>query len=1168
MHPLQQRVGQIRQWWNRRALVEVCCWILATAIAIVLALGLVDYLVRATDRGLRVLLSVALVLAIGAAAVRLMRWWRKQTWNEMGAAQALQRAFPALGDRLASSLEFLRQEEDDPTAGSAPLRRAVVSEATSELETMPAEQVAQRRGTNRAVAVAIGALLVAGIVAVAAPQSTLTATQRLLGPWNNVEWPRQNDLAFVDPPALLARGDAFEVSLVDEGNSLPADVAIEYRYQVDGRRRTEQTWMQRVGNTMVARRENVRRSFEFRATGGDHHSMQWNKVEVVDRPTLGQLVVTVHPPAYSGLDSGVASANTRLLSGSSIELTASASEALSKVELQLEDEEPLTVEIAGDDAADVHLPNGNWTPRAESGTRPLRGVLKLVAKSGLSGEVTLPPLEVVADQPPEVAWQQPSEDLFVVPTAQVPVAAQVSDDLSIARIELTATAAMTGDEAPPEPWETPLFDPKAQPPQRDALAADGQPLDRQTTEYTLEVAPLELAPGTVLELTVRATDFAGQSGSTPTPRRLSIITAAELDSRLAGDQAEILRLLEQALADERLARQQASDVAASDPASRPALDGLLNTRLTQQGVRRTLTEKSAGVVDRCDALIDRLAMNRVSHPELVTQLQRIIDVVSTLGKGPLPAAEQQLTELRKTVESLANRAVSANEEQQLTSEFNSLDATQQEIIAALEQLIDEANAWSDTDRFIRELARLEQEERELRERSLELLRRSFESRTNRDVAPPDQQEIDRLTAAQADLARRFDKMTQAMNEMAGSESVTSDLAARLQDAVQAAESANLSAQLADASRELNQEQFGRAAETQESAADALRELVDRLRDRAPTDPGELASRLRDLQRQLNELAQQANDAAEQANEAQQNQQRDELAKKLEQLSRELNRLTAQAASQSAQSASANSAPKPGESKQQSKQDMEQAKKDIEQAQRELAQRIAELEGERQQRLLERLAQVLDDLIPRQQVALEDTLKLDGARDTSGALDQQQVEQAGKLATTETQIAHELEDAMADVEKRAVFQLALGGAAGDMRQAASALESAETGRVTQNLELNALARMRHVLDILRDPPPPPPEDDQSSEGGGSGGGEQPPQQPPLIELAEVKMLRWLQVELNSRTRQFEADLADNPNTAAEKREAARRLADEQQRLEELVREMMRRNNRNMQRPVDL
>lgn len=1167
MHPLQQRVSEVRRWWNRRALVEVCCWVLAAGVAIVLAMGLVDYFLRVTDRGLRVLLSAALVLAIGAAVVRLVRWWRGQSWNEMGAAQALQRAFPQLGDRLASSLEFLKQEEDDPTAGSAPLRRAVVSEATSELETLPADKVAERSGTKRAVAAAAAVLLVAVGIAVAAPDASRIAAQRLFGPWNNVEWPRENDLVFVDPPSLLARGDSFEVSLVDERGGLPTDVAIEYRYHVDGRRRTEQTWMQRVGNTMVARRENIRRSFEYRAFGGDHHTMPWTAVEVVDRPALEQLVVTVHPPQYSGLAPGAASANSRVMSGSAIELSATGTEALSKVELQLEDGESIHVETSGVESVDVQLPIGRWKPTIDSGNRLLRGELKLTAKSGLTGEVALPPLELIADRPPEVAWAEKSDDLFVVPTAQVPVGASASDDVAIAGVQLTATSVLTADETPSSPLEVPLFGPEETPPERDALSADGQPLDERTAAYTLDLAPLELTPGSVLEVSVAATDFAGQSGRTLTPRRLNIITPAELDSRLANDQAEILRLLEQALADERLARQQATDVAASDPADRAALDGLLNTRLTQQGVRRTLTEKNAGVVDRCGALIDRLAMNQVSHPELVTQLERIVEVVSALGRGPLPTAEQQLTGLRKNVESLAGREASAAEGQQLATDFAALDTTQQEIIAALEQLIDEASAWSDTDRFIRELARLEQEERELRDRSLDALRRSFESRTNRDVAPPDQQEIDRLAAAQADLARRFDKMTQAMKQMAASDAVTSDLAARLNDAVEAAESSNLSAQLSDASRELDQEQFGRAAETQESAADALRELVDRLRDRAPTDPGELASRLRDLQQQLNELAQQAEDAQQQANEAEQNQQRDELAKKLDQLSRELNRLTAQAAGQSAQSASANASPKPGESKEQSKQNMDQAQKDIEQAQRELAQRIAELEGERQQRLLERLAQVLDDLIPRQQLALEETLKLDVARETTGELDESQTAMAGKLAESETKIANELEEAMADVEKRAVFQLALGGAAGDMRQAASALESAETGRVTQNLELNALARMRHVLDILRDPPPPPPEGEQSPGGGGGGGGNQP-QQPPLIELAEVKMLRWLQVELNGRTRQFEADLADNPNTAAEKREAARRLADQQQQLEELVREMMRRNNRNMQRPVDL
>ncbi|MGI9457371.1 MAG: hypothetical protein ACR2NU_12475, partial [Aeoliella sp.] len=129
----------------------------------------------------------------------------------------------------------------------------------------------------------------------------------------------------------------------------------------------------------------------------------------------------------------------------------------------------------------------------------------------------------------------------------------------------------------------------------------------------------------------------------------------------------------------------------------------------------------------------------------------------------------------------------------------------------------------------------------------------------------------------------------------------------------------------------------------------------------------------------------------------------------------------------------------------------------------------------------------------------------------------------------------------------------------------ALEKSDTGRVTQGLELGALARMRHVRDVLRDEPPPPDEDQEPSEGEGGQGGEK---RPPLIELAEVKMLRWLQIDLNGRTRLYEANLADNPQTKASKQQISQRLAEEQTRLEELVREMMRRNNDSNPPEIDL
>jgi hypothetical protein len=161
-----------------------------------------------------------------------------------------------------------------------------------------------------------------------------------------------------------------------------------------------------------------------------------------------------------------------------------------------------------------------------------------------------------------------------------------------------------------------------------------------------------------------------------------------------------------------------------------------------------------------------------------------------------------------------------------------------------------------------------------------------------------------------------------------------------------------------------------------------------------------------------------------------------------------------------------------------------------------------------------------------------------------------------VAAKQIDVADQLSSAIADLAARAVFQLSLRGAEGDMRQAATSLERADPGHLTQQLELAALARMRHVLDVLREPPPTPDEAPEN-EGGEGKQGEKGEKKPPIIELAEAKMLRWLQVELNGRTRLYEADLADNPEQKAAKLKGASRLAEEQRQLEQLVREMIQR-----------
>lgn len=1175
-HELQQRVAKLRQQRNRGQVIGLACVFVASLVGLLLLAGLLDYGLRIADRGSRVLLSLALVAGVLALLWQLRRQWRRRRWTDFTAAQRVQQAFPQLGDRLASALEFLRQDEDDPAAGSPRMRRAVVADTTSAIETLTLEQVVVSNTRNRAIFAAVAAGLLTLGVGLAAPQAVQTALTRVAMPWSNVEWPRRNDLAFVDPPTLLARGDDFEAALLDNAEQLPSEVQVEYRYTAGGKSRHEQTWMQRVGDRAIARRENVQRPFEYRATGGDHHTMAWSQVDVVDPPGVEQLELVAHPPTYSGLPAGKLESPQRILSGTKIEVAGLATTPLQSATL---------IAVNAARGEDLSLPaqlDGNSTQRlrvdaaelllsTEATQAKVAIRLDLVANSGLKNSIPLGEFAMVADRPPKFTWVHPAEDLNLLPTAVLPLEATASDDLAIHHVDLTIdTAGGTGEpgEASHQQAIT-LYRAGENPPQREELPGDDQSLDIRTMQGELQLETLNLPAGSVLEIRPLTFDYMPQQAVESQVRRITLITPDELDALLAEAQSEILRLLEQALADQRASQRQstqlANDTGQGKPVVRNHLDALVSARLAQQNTQLILTADSDSVLTRVQAVLDQLAMNRLDRTTLTNGVERIREQINRLATSPLPAAEQQLTDLRKQLDSRLGTTTTADQATQAASSFGLLDGSQQEVIRTLEQLIDQAGDWSDADRFVRELARLEQEQREHREATLAAARQQLTARANRAGEGVDPAELARLEAAQGELSRRFEKLASAMARNANQSSTPNaeadELQQRLADALAEAQASNLAGLMEQGRQQIGAEQLGRATESQAAAADKLRELVEMLRNRPPSDPAELASKLRELQQQLNSLA----EAAESASSPNQ---REALSQQLDRLSRELSRMTAAAAGEKTAQAGQSAAPQPGESPAEAEQKMQQAQDQIAQAQQDLAQRIAELEQEQEQTLLDRLAVVLDELIPRQQRILEQTLQLEYQRETQTAPEPNAI-RADQLATNEVNLSQELLAAISDLTRRAVFQLALRSAAEDLQQAAQALQQDNTGRVTQSLELGALARMRHVLEVLRAPPPQPDEQEsqQADNNGGEGGGQQP-QQPPLIELAEVKMLRWLQADLNSRTRLYEADLADNAAQADAKRQASQRLSAEQQSLTELVREMLKRNNRDAQPEIDL
>ena len=1189
MHPLAEKLDTLRRRLLWRERVVAGCWTAATVLAAALVLGTIDYWVRLADPGLRIMAT----LALAAAAVwALYRWWYPPSRHRAGplaVARKVESHFPQLRDSLASAVEFLHQSEDDRAAGSPQLRRVVVIEAQTAVEGLPLEEVIDRRPLRRAAGwLAAAAALVIVCLAWDA-RAVGTAAMRLVAPVGSTEWPREHHLAFREVPKRIAAGQTFEVELVDTAGPLPEDVRIEYREAGKGGSQSTSELMTPAGDVMIARRENVRQSFAFRAEGGDDDTMRWHWVEVVEPPQLESLEITVHPPEYTGLPAAPAERHLELLAGTSIEVAGTTSEPLSAARILLKKDEAIAADVDSDKSdgwkSAFHIRSGQWIAE-KSGTYQI----ELTDGEGVAGVVGQWNLRVEPDSPPSVSWQRPTGDLYVTATAVVPIELFVKDNLAIQRVDLAYERSDRSEsERTDQPGEAPieLYRGPAEPP---TVSSDGANRrgDSRVVEYAWDLTPLKLRPGGELTLQAEATDYRPGTGRAIGPRRITIITADELEGRLADGQAQIVRQLERALAGQQATREhvrrltiQQRDAGGLTRADRNTLE---TAEINQRRVERTLVDPAEGVPPMVDALLAEMEMNRIPSTELRAAMENVMAELQRLSRESLSMADRELTAARKTVQGAAHPVDDGDGEkplslpsaqaEQFSSSLSVAAAAQEDVIQSLEHLIAELSGRADYRRLTQQLAelRLDQIAHEKAARAdigLETLPLRPE-----ELTPAQRAELHKAAAGQNALAARFEKLQQAMDGLAQQlADDQSDDAGKLAEAVDLARRLAIGGDMRETSRDLAENRVGQALARETQTAAKLQQVLDVLRNQAPRQPEQLAANLRQAEQRLAALRQQLAAlraqiaraenqpaAADPQQLEQLSKQQQQLQRDIAQLARELERLQAADASQSAKKAADRLATRsPNQSHQTT---VQQSEQDLEEAARQLAQRRQQAEDDLALEFVRRFQAELGDMVQRQQRVVDDTVALDRQRPSNQPLGAEQAEAVSQLAEEERELAD-----MARQHGELLFglgavRIGLEDAERRLKDAAQHLENRDTGRPAQQAERHALARLEGMLQAFAQTAREAAPQNQSPTAGEQAG--EPPQRRPTFELLEVKMLRMLQADLHERTRQFEDRLASlaqpvNERQRVELTREARELKAEQGRLAELVQEMLTRDN---------
>lgn len=1160
-HLLELKITALRRRVRRVLLVDAAGKWLAVSLAAGLVLGTTDYLLRFNDRPLRWLSSLTLLAACGFAFHRFVWPAPRARLSDVSLAIEVERRLPILRDRLASALRFLRQSEDDALAGSPLLRRTVIAEATAEVDRINLEDALEPNAAWRTLWPAGLALALVAAAVVCNPAATGTALVRLAFPWSQTQWPRQNHLAFASPVTRLAAGQTFEVELIDTvGAPLPDDVFIQYRFEnassPAGRER-----MRLVNDALLARKEHVTRPFSYRAVGGDDFSMPWIKLEIVEPPEIEKLAITLHYPAYTGWQDETAEPHLRALVGTQVELSGRVNKPITAASVHVDEGATITARVSDDGRGFVLNQSDGFTVERSGAYW-----IELVDADGFSnGDLARYELRAVEDFSPTVHIERPPATGFVTPAAKLPVHVVAKDDLALERVSLRLSRS---DHSEEEASETVLYQgPAKAGPSKKAHGDDD--VSRQI-DFMLDVATLGLKPASQITLFATAADYFPHHGQSE-PHRLTVISADELRARLADRQNGIVSELSRILKLERDAR---AIVAGAEiqlqqvgRLQKPDVDRLQASELLQRQVERGLTGPTEGLLEQIRSLLDDLRNNQVDSPDVERQMQSVLNEVDRLGREELPPLDGELTAALKAARVEAG-GVEAGEEPAAGRTGAPLAAVarhQQEVIDTLDRLTASLAESESYRRFHREISTLRRQQQDIQQDAREQGRRMLTKELGK-LSAQERADLEKLAARQLDLAREFDKIQQRMQRAA--DNAASDNAAghdplsagSVSDALAQSRELGLSQRMHESGREIAANRFGQAIEAEQQINEGLGEMLDILANRREHELDRLVKKLREAGERLSELRQEQQGlqkkwraAADESDKAARRRQLERLTRQQQQtaaatqrLARSLERLQAERAGQKASQGRA-SMERAGAQGQQDQaaaaaEAADQADRDLEEAERELAKRLAQAEADLAEEQMTRLEDVLTAILDGERKLLEETRHYAEVERSQGELTRPQAISVGDLAKQQQAIALDT----AGVTKKLttpVFHFAFTQAAEQMRRAAGLLENRQTAAPTQQAEARAIDLIAHAVEALKPAAGEQPQKPAEQEGEENGqAGQQNGGGDPAQILAEMKLLKWMQEDVNARTKALAEthrnDGALTPEAQSEYRELSR------------------------------
>lgn len=655
MSPLHERLAELRAKVRQLLWLYGISWFTAVLLGTLLIVGCIDWWLHLDDAGVRLILVLGILGTSGYVAYRRLIMPLRVPMSDIDLALRIERRFPKFRDSLASTIQFL-QENQDPRLGAPELQKRVIDKTLRQARQIDFEDVVQSKPVQRIAGTALLVCITTALVVGFNQAEAATALKRLVFPFGSYPWPRQTQLQFIDKnmealvadpqdPLRVARGDTLELTAINLNHQkrLPSDVQLEFKHPNGSvTREPMQRTTLRAGEAPtreVAFASLVIKSpFQFRAVGGDDQSMDWFSLEVVPPPVTESLQLRLIPPKYSRqppvkLPPGVG--HVEGLAGTRVEIAAKSNKPLSSAVLKIRDKDQLPVKIAADG---VHM-----TATFQIKEAGIYSYWIDLRDRQNFGNSDAPRYEIraIQDTPPDIYIDRPATDIQVTPTAEVPFRLVAKDDLGLREIRLRYQILEVGKTELSKPVEIPL------------AALDKHPL-QHTHEYVWQLEPLKLTAGTQVLLHGEATDdydlgpvHIGRSLT----RTLTVVTPEEKSQELADRQIGLLNDLERAKKQETEIDAQTGELRTQLEKAgmlRPQdVDLLQRIEGQQRQLSTSLQNPQDGMLARSQEILKEFRQNHVEAPETEQRLTQIGNELQRLADEHLAEIEQNLTQARK-----------------------------------------------------------------------------------------------------------------------------------------------------------------------------------------------------------------------------------------------------------------------------------------------------------------------------------------------------------------------------------------------------------------------------------------------------------------------------------------------------------------------------------------